>query len=86
MSVTIVGPLAETGGRMNAAGISVFYGATDDETAIAGVRPPVGSWVATATFEVIRPLRLLKGLCRDKAKIRTFVLQDIELKGNLLSS
>lgn len=26
------------------------------------------------------------GLCRDKAKIRTFVLQDIELKGNLLSS
>lgn len=46
-------------GRMNAAGISVFYGATDDETAIAEVRPPVGSWVVTATFEVIRPLRLL---------------------------
>lgn len=45
-------------GRMNAAGISVFYGATDDETAIAEVRPPVGSWVVTATFEVIRPLRL----------------------------
>lgn len=46
-------------GRMNAAGISVFYGATDDQTAIAEVRPPVGSWVVTATFEVIRPLRLL---------------------------
>jgi hypothetical protein len=59
MSVIIVGPLAETGGRMNAAGIFVFYGATDDETAIAEVCPPVGSWVVTATFEVIRPLRLL---------------------------
>lgn len=46
-------------GRMNAAGISVFYGATDNQTAIAEVRPPVGSWVVTATFEVIRPLRLL---------------------------
>ncbi|WP_161795746.1 hypothetical protein [Pseudomonas sp. C5pp] len=31
-------------------------------------------------------LQSYKGLCRDKAKIRTFVLQDIELKGNLLSS
>lgn len=31
-------------------------------------------------------IEVLEGLCRDKAKIRTFVLQDIELKGNLLSS
>lgn len=46
-------------GRMNAAGISVFYGATNDETAIAEVRPPVGSWVVTGTFEIVRPLRLL---------------------------
>ncbi|MCQ2995346.1 RES family NAD+ phosphorylase [Pseudomonas syringae] len=46
-------------GRMNAVGISVFYGATNDETAIAEVRPPVGSWVVSATFEIIRPLRLL---------------------------
>ena len=45
--------------RMNAHGISVFYGATDPETAIAEVRPSVGSFVAVARFEVIRPLRVL---------------------------
>ena len=36
-------------------------------------------------IEITDPALFL-GLCRDKAKIRTFVLQDIELKGNLLSS
>ena len=46
-------------GRMNAHGISVFYGATDAHVAIAEVRPPVGSQVAVAAFEIIRPLRLL---------------------------
>lgn len=46
-------------GRMNAKGVSVFYGATDIETAIAEVRPPVGSEVLVATFKVTRPLRLL---------------------------
>lgn len=46
-------------GRMNAKGVSVFYGATNDLTAIAEVRPPVGSSAVTATFNVIRPLRLL---------------------------
>lgn len=46
-------------GRMNAHGISVFYGANDPTAAIAEVRPPVGSQVAVARFEIIRPLRLL---------------------------
>lgn len=46
-------------GRMNAQGISVFYGATNDDIALAEVRPPVGSQVAVARFEVIRNLRLL---------------------------
>lgn len=46
-------------GRMNAKGISVFYGSTDVTTAIAEVRPAVGSFVVTAKFELIRPLRLL---------------------------
>ncbi|WP_217983294.1 RES family NAD+ phosphorylase [Actibacterium ureilyticum] len=46
-------------GRMNARGISVFYGATSPEIALAEVRPPVGSRVAIARFEIIRPLRLL---------------------------
>jgi hypothetical protein len=48
-----------TAGRMNARGISVFYGATDPGVAIAEVRPPVGSQVAVARFEIIRPIRLL---------------------------
>jgi len=48
-----------TAGRMNAKGISVFYAATEAEVAIAEVRPPVGSQVAVATFEIIRPLLLL---------------------------
>ena len=46
-------------GRMNAHGISVFYGATSPEVAIAEVRPPVGSQVAVARFDVTEPLRLL---------------------------
>jgi RES domain len=44
---------------MNAGGIAVFYGANEPNVAIAEVRPPVGSKVAVARFEIIRPLRLL---------------------------
>lgn len=50
---------AAAAGRMNARGISVFYGATSPDVALAEVRPPVGSQVALATFRIIRPLRLL---------------------------
>lgn len=50
---------AAASGRMNAKGISVFYGATSPEIVLAEVRPPVGSSVALARFEIIRPLRLL---------------------------
>ena len=46
-------------GRMNAKGISTFYGATEEAIALAEVRPPVGSQVAIARFDIIRPLRLL---------------------------
>lgn len=46
-------------GRMNAHGISVFYGANDPRVALAEVRPPVGSRVAVARFEIVKPLRLL---------------------------
>lgn len=46
-------------GRMNAQGISVFYGANDPTVAITEVRPPVGSQVVVALFQIIRPLRLL---------------------------
>ena len=46
-------------GRMNAHGISVFYGANELRVAIAEVRPPVGSQVAVARFKIVRPLKLL---------------------------
>ncbi len=47
------------GGRMNAAGQPAFYGATDVQTALAEVRPPVGSWVVVAKFSITRALKLL---------------------------
>ncbi|MDD5585346.1 MAG: RES family NAD+ phosphorylase [Alphaproteobacteria bacterium] len=46
-------------GRMNAYGISVFYGATTPEVALAEVRPPVGSRVIVGRFDLVRPIRLL---------------------------
>ena len=46
-------------GRMNCAGVSVFYGAGDRMTTLSEVRPPVGSHVAVGEFKVIRSLRLL---------------------------
>jgi hypothetical protein len=46
-------------GRMNAQGISVFYGATDPDVAISEVRPPVGSRVFLGRFALLRSVRLL---------------------------
>lgn len=46
-------------GRMNASGVSVFYGATHEAVARAEVRPPVGSKVLIGQFEINRQLRLL---------------------------
>ncbi len=51
--------LSARSGRMNAQGISVFYGATSVEVAIAEVRPPVGSIVVTAPFFPLRQLKVL---------------------------
>lgn len=44
---------------MNASGISVFYGAKDASSALAEVRPAVGSKVVVAHFLFTRPLKLL---------------------------
>lgn len=46
-------------GRMNAEGISVFYGATDVETCIREIRAPVGSRVVSGRFSPLRQLRVL---------------------------
>jgi len=52
------GAVAEAG-RMNADGIAIFYGATDVDTCINEIRPPVGSFVVCGKFELLRRLRLL---------------------------
>lgn len=52
-------PKHAVAGRMNAPGISVFYGALDITTALSEVRPPVGSDVVVARFELLRSVRLL---------------------------
>ncbi|KAF1017120.1 MAG: hypothetical protein GAK31_00379 [Stenotrophomonas maltophilia] len=57
-----LGPLPKgmgRAGRMNASGVSVFYGATSAEVARAEVRPPVGSTVLLGRFALVRPMRLL---------------------------
>lgn len=46
-------------GRMNAFGISVFYGANKPGVALAEVRPPVGCQTVVVRFDIIRPIRLL---------------------------
>jgi hypothetical protein len=46
-------------GRMNASGISVFYGAEQAHSALSEVRPVVGSNVVVAKFSIIRPLQVL---------------------------
>jgi hypothetical protein len=46
-------------GRLNARGISMFYGAESPDTALAEVRPPVGSRVVVARFEITKNLKLL---------------------------
>ncbi|PWS33362.1 RES domain-containing protein [Pedobacter paludis] len=46
-------------GRMNAAGISVFYGADSIEGAIAEVRPPIGAQVLIGDFVLDRKINVL---------------------------
>ena len=60
--------------RMNAKGISVFYGATSIDVAMAEIRPPVGSTVVMGGFRPLRDLRLLD----------LKALKDIPMDGSLL--
>ena len=57
-------------GRMNAEGISIFYGATDVDTCIAEIRAPVGSTVVIGQFFPLRELRLL-----DLTELKNVFLQ-----------
>ncbi len=57
-------------GRMNAEGISVFYGSTDEKTCIAEIRAPVGCFVICGEFTPLRELRLL-----DLTRLKLVYLQ-----------
>ncbi len=46
-------------GRMNAHGVSVFYGAENETVAIAEIRPPVGSRALTGRFTLTKNVLLL---------------------------
>jgi hypothetical protein len=46
-------------GRMNAAGVSVFYCASEPEICCKECRPPVGSHMVYGYFELIRSIRVL---------------------------
>jgi hypothetical protein len=59
-----------TGGRMNPAGIAVFYGALGKETALREVRPVVGSSVIVGKFRLVRTLRLLDLALLSEVRIR----------------
>jgi hypothetical protein len=63
-------------GRMNAHGIAVFYAASDAETALAEVRPPVGSRVVVGRFLITREIRLL-----DLAAMR-----EVFIKGSIFDA
>lgn len=55
-------------GRMNPAGVSVFYGAFDPVTCVAELRVPVGGAAIVGRFEILRPLRLLDLTRLDSAQ------------------
>ncbi len=46
-------------GRMNAAGIGVFYGSSDTQTCIAELRVPVGGRAVVGEFTFLRPVTVL---------------------------
>jgi hypothetical protein len=52
-------PSRRRAGRMNAAGIAVFYGATEKDSAVAEFRPAVDSLISVAAFRVHRPIHVL---------------------------
>lgn len=46
-------------GRLNASGVSCFYGAFDIKTCLSELRPPVGSYVVSTAFELLRSITVL---------------------------
>ena len=71
--------------RMNARGLSVFYGTNNDNAAVAEVRPPVDSQIVVAQFEIIRKLRLLDLTALGDVRF-TGSLADFGLAGRIESA
>lgn len=56
-------------GRMNALGVSVFYGASSAEGALTEVRPSVGASAIVAQFLLLRPVKLLNLAALERVKV-----------------
>jgi len=54
-------------GRMNAEGVTIFYGALDAETCLAEMRSSIGGYAVLGRFETIKALRVLDFSRLDKA-------------------
>lgn len=77
-------------GRMNAKGISVFYGATHPDIALSELRPPVGSSVVMGEFHLVRPIRLLNLSLLSKVVARGSIFDpnftELESRSHFLTS
>jgi len=69
-------------GRMNAQGVSVFYGASTEALALAEVRPPVGSRAVTGRFDLLQTLILLDVEALESVLVQGSVF-DPEFSGRL---
>jgi hypothetical protein len=73
-------------GRMNADGISIFYGATDKETCLAELRPAIGEESAVITLQTTKSLRMLDFTRMPTAyKSLSFFQPDFEEQAERLS-
>ncbi|QTO53800.1 RES family NAD+ phosphorylase [Duffyella gerundensis] len=70
-------------GRMNAQGVPVFYGAASQKTAIAEVRPAVGSVVIVAPFRPTRQMRILDLSALEHIVFKEGSLFDPETRGQI---
>ncbi len=64
-------PALRTAGRMNAAGVLAFYGATDVTTCIAELAIPIGGAAFVGRFEFLQPARVLDLRLLSRAALRT---------------
>jgi len=85
LSHILLNPHAELGpppanqaraGRMNPAGIPVFYGAYDRQTCIVELRPPAGSKVVTGEFRLCKPITVLDLTVFDMEMVLPSVFAD----------